>query len=348
MGKSRATSFDVAFSAGVSQATVSRALSGSALVSEETRERIRNIAAQLNYKVDKHASALRRQHATTIALLLFEDPTSDNSLINPFFLSMIGHLTQSCARAGYDLLVSFQQQSQDWHADFLDNHKADGIILLGYGDYLAYQSRLEQLALSGTLFVRWGGIFPDQLGASVGCNNQEGGFNATQHLLSMGRRKLAFLGTATLAFPEFFARHEGFLAAHAAIGISPDPELSVPASDSTETEGYRAAQQLVGRNCGFDGIIAASDLIAIGAIRALADAGLHVPEDVAIVGFDDMPAARFGNPALSTVSQNTKRAAELLVELIVRQINGEKVQSHIIPAPLIVRESCGAKRIPVP
>jgi DNA-binding LacI/PurR family transcriptional regulator len=345
MGKSRATSFDVAFTAGVSQATVSRALSGSKLVSEETRARIQAIATQLNYKVDKHASALRRQHATTIALLLFEDPTSDDSLINPFFLSMIGHLTQSCARAGYDLLVSFQQQSQDWHADFLDNHKADGLILLGYGDYLAYQSRLEQLAHSGTLFVRWGGIFPDQLGASVGCNNQEGGFNATGHLLGLGRRKLAFLGTATPAFPEFFARHEGFLAAHAKVGLAADTRLAIAASDSTETDGYRAASLLLESKIPFDGIIAASDLIAIGAIRALADAGLRVPEDIAVVGFDDMPAARFGNPALSTVLQDTKRAAELLVELIVRQIGGEKVQSQIIPAPLIVRESCGAKRI---
>ena len=343
----QATSFDIAYRAGVSQATVSRALSGSNLVSAETRKRIQAIAEELHYKVDKNASSLRRQHSATLALLLFEDPTSDDSLINPFFLSMIGHLTQSCARAGYDLLVSFQQQSQDWHADFLDNHKADGIILLGYGDYLAYQNRLEQLAQSGTLFVRWGGIFPDQLGASVGCNNQEGGYTATAHLLSTGRRKLAFLGTATPAFPEFFARHEGFMDAHAAVGLTANSGLMVPASESTETDGYRATQQLLASGLAFDGIIAASDLIAIGAIRALADAGKRVPEDVAIVGFDDMPAMRFGTPALSTVLQDTKRAAELLVELIVRQINGEKVQSQIIPAPLIVRESCGAKRIPM-
>jgi len=158
---------------------------------------------------------------------------------------------------------------------------------------------------------------------------------------------LAIAAEMTPAGRSLQARSFG-LAAHAATGLTAKQPLLVPASDSTETEGYRAAQQLLGRNLGFDGIIAASDLIAIGAIRALADAGLRVPEGVAVVGFYDMPAARFGNPASSTVLRDTKRAAELFVELINRQINGEKVQSHVIPAPLIVRESCGAKLIPVP
>jgi DNA-binding LacI/PurR family transcriptional regulator len=348
MGRSRATSFDVAYTAGVSQATVSRALSGSSLVSEETRERILAIAAQLNYKVDKHASALRRQHSATLALLLFEDPTSDDSLINPFFLTMLGHLTHACARLGYDLLVSFQQQSQDWHADYLDNHKADGIILLGYGDYLAYGHRLEQLAASGTRFVRWGGIFPDQLGASVGCDNRSGCRDASLHLLQLGRKKLAFLGTATEAFPEFMARYAGYCDAHHERGLNPNPTLRIPAADSTELAGFRAAQELLASGARFDGIVAASDLIAIGAMRALSAVAIKVPHDVSVVGFDDVPSARFGNPALTTVLQDTKRAAELLVELLVRQINGQKAESQIIPAPLVIRESCGAPVAPSP
>jgi DNA-binding LacI/PurR family transcriptional regulator len=125
---------DIAYLAGVSQPTVSRALRGSPMVSPETRRRIEEIAQQLNYKVDKNASNLRCQHSSTLALLLFQDPTADDSLINPFFHSMLGSITRACAQRGYDLLISFQQLSGNWHTDYEDSRKADGIVLLGYGD----------------------------------------------------------------------------------------------------------------------------------------------------------------------------------------------------------------------
>src|SRR5579863_5539481 len=107
----KATSIDIAYLAGVSQSTVSRALRGSPTVSEETRKRIEEIAHKLNYRVDKYASNLRTQQSHTIALLFFEDPTPDDSLINPFFLAMLGSITRACAQRGYDLLISFQELS---------------------------------------------------------------------------------------------------------------------------------------------------------------------------------------------------------------------------------------------
>src|SRR5258706_8174214 len=195
--QSKPTSFDIAYLAGVSQPTVSRALRGSPTVSAETRKRIEAIAEQLHYKVDKNASNLRRQHSNTLALLLFEDPTPDDSQINPFFLSMLGSITRACARRGYDLLVSFQQASGNWHMDYEDSRKADGIILLGYGDYLEYRKRLELLVEQGTHFVRWGAVLAGQPGLSVGCDNYQGGNDATRHLLQHGRRSVAFLGDAS-------------------------------------------------------------------------------------------------------------------------------------------------------
>ena len=166
--KGKPTSFDIAHLTGVSQSTVSRALRGSPLVSEETRQRVKAAADQLNYKVDKNASNLRSQHSGTLALLLFEDPTADDSHINPFFLSMLGSITRACALRGYDLLISFQQLSDDWHADYADTKKADGIILLGYGDYLAYRDKLLKLTAQGTRSVRWGAVLPDQPDVSIG------------------------------------------------------------------------------------------------------------------------------------------------------------------------------------
>src|SRR3954464_3008694 len=157
------TSFDIAFLAGVSQPTGSRALRGSPGVSPEKRKRIEDIARQLNYRVDKNASNLRSQHSNTLALLLFEDPTPDDSQINPFFLSMLGSITRASARQGYDLLISFQQLSKDWQQDYEDSRKADGIILLGYGDYEEYRPRLERLIERGAHFVRWGSATEGEL-----------------------------------------------------------------------------------------------------------------------------------------------------------------------------------------
>ncbi|MFT6195527.1 MAG: alanine racemase, partial [Cognaticolwellia sp.] len=192
--RSKQTSFDIAYRAGVSQSTVSRALRNSPLVNEETRIRVQAIAKELNYKVDKNASSLRTQLSGTIALLLFEDPTNDDSLINPFFLSMLGSITRASAKKGYDLLVSFQQMSNDWHADFEDTRKADGIILLGYGDYTDYEEKLVQLIKQETHFVRWGADVKGLSVVSVGCDNFHGGYQVTEHVIKQNRQHFAFLG----------------------------------------------------------------------------------------------------------------------------------------------------------
>ncbi|RZA34662.1 MAG: LacI family transcriptional regulator [Lysobacteraceae bacterium] len=339
--KGKATSLDIAHLAGVSQPTVSRALRGSPMVSEETRKRIRAIAEQLNYKVDKNASNLRTQHSGTLALLFFEDPTPDDSQINPFFLSMLGSITRACAVRGYDLLISFQQLSTDWQADYEDSNKADGLILLGYGDYLESQSRLERLVEQGTHFVRWGAVLPGQPGISIGCDNFQGGHDITVHLLAQARRSIAFLGHASNHYPEFFERYRGHAHALANAGLGIQPQLQVDAI-TTERSGYEAACSLLERGVAFDAIFAASDLIAIGAMKALHERGLDVPAEVAVAGFDDIPMAGFVNPGLSTVQQDTKLAGQILVETLLALIDNLPAQSRTIPVKLALRRSTGA------
>ncbi|MDE2085669.1 MAG: LacI family DNA-binding transcriptional regulator [Xanthomonadaceae bacterium] len=336
--KGKATSFDIAHLAGVSQSTVSRALRGSPLVSEETRLRIQTAADTLNYKVDKNASNLRRQHTGTLALLLFEDPTADDSHINPFFLSMLGSITRASAQRGYDLLISFQQFSRDWHADFSSSQKADGLILLGYGDYQSHRDKLEKLVAQGTRFVRWGAVLPGQPGVSIGCDNFEGGRLATAHLIEQGCRHIAFLGDATPHYPEFHERYRGYAAALREAGLKVEEGLQADA-ETTEQAGYEAAELLLERGQKFDAVFGASDLIAIGALRALIERGVAVPGDVAVAGFDDIPVASFIYPSLTTVRQDTGRAGEVLVEQLVRMIDGESVESAMLPAQLKVRRS---------
>lgn len=338
--RDRITSLDIAHRAGVSQATVSRVLSGSPLVSEETRRRVQAIARELNYKVDRHASSLRTQRAGTLALLLFEDPTGDDSHINPFFLSMLGSLTRACARRDHDLLVSFQQLSDDWHADYEDSMKADGLILLGYGDYTAHRSTLESLVAQGTHFVRWGAVLPDQPGVSVGCDNRQGGRLAGEHLLALGRRRIAFLGHADERFPEFAERYGGCADALAAQGLAMERELQVDA-ETCEDEGARAATQLLARGQPFDAVFAASDAIAIGAMHVLMQAGLRIPQDVAVAGFDDIPMARYCVPPLTTVQQDTSLAGEVLVETLLGLIAEQPVSGRVLPTRLVMRASSG-------
>lgn len=334
----RPTSFDIAYRAGVSQPTVSRALRGSRSVSAATRARIEAIARELNYSVDKNASSLRSQRSNTIALLFFEEDTPDDSRINPFFLAMLGAITRQCANRGLDLLISFQKLEDDWHVRYQDSHRADGLILLGYGDYTIYRSRLEQLVGQGTHFVRWGSVSNENLGATVGSDNAGAGQMAGEHLLGLGRRRIAFLGQADEHYPEFAERYAGLCKALEAAGITPDPALLRHAV-GLEDEGYDAVRSLLADGIAFDAVFAGSDLIAIGAMRAIAEAGLSIPGDVAVIGFDDIPAASMTNPPLTTVMQDLKGAGERLVDTLAARIEDEDMPAQTLPARLVIRRS---------
>jgi DNA-binding LacI/PurR family transcriptional regulator len=341
MKQQNPTSRDIADIAGVSQATVSRALRNSPLVRQDTRERIQKIARELNYFVNRNAAGLRTQQSNTIALLLFDETDSTDQRMNLFFMSILDNITRAAAKHGYDVLLSLQQLTEDWHIEYQASHRADGLILLGYGDYLAYRENLAALANANARFMIWGPIVRDQPGHSFGCDNESGGFQATQHLLKLGRRKIAFVGNTSRGSPEHASRHAGYVRALEEAGIEPDERLWC-ASDNSETLGHGAAQQLLARHVEFDAIFAGTDLIAIGAMRALKDAGLFIPENVAVVGFDDMPLADYVTPTLTTVQQNAQIAAEGLVNGVVGLIEGKPVESRLMEPKLIIRKSCGA------
>jgi DNA-binding LacI/PurR family transcriptional regulator len=193
----------------------------------------------------------------------------------------------------------------------------------------------------GTHFVRWGAVMEGQPGLSVGCDNFHGGQEATQHLLQLGRHQIAFLGHASGHYPEFFERYRGYSEAIKAAGASVSAALQVDAI-TMEQSGYEAACELLARGEPFDAIVAASDLIAIGAIRALQERRIDVPGAVSVVGFDDIPAAMLANPPLTTVMQDTRLAGEALVDSLLRSVHGEPAENKVLPTRLVVRRSCGA------
>jgi len=335
---SKATSFDIAYYAGVSQSTVSRALRNSPLVSEKTREKVQRIAKQLNYTVDKNASNLSSQQSGNLALLLFQDPTGDDSQINPFFISMMSSIIRASNNRGYDLLVSFQVLTDDWHADYEDCRKADGLILLGYGDYTDYRSKLLQLGEQQTLYVRWGAPREIQPGLSIGCNNYEGGKSVAKHLLEKSRSKFVFIGNVSKGSPELAERFNGFKDTLENSGHS--NEILQFDAITTELAGYDAAHSLVKSDKKFDAIFCASDMIAVGVIKRLHAEGLKVPEDVSVVGFDNIPVSEYLNPPLTTVQQDTKAAGEILVDTLIASINGKVPETATLLKPkLVIRES---------
>lgn len=343
MGSGKTTSFDIAKRAGVSQATVSRALRNSPLVNPETRERVQRIAREMNYRVDRSAAGLRSQQSNTIALLFYEDATSDESQINPFFLTLLGHITRYASSLSYDVLVSFQQLSDDWLYEYVVSNRADGIVLLGYGDYGRIADKLQRLREEGLPFTIWGATVPELEGYAAGCDNVEGGRIATRHLLDIGRRRIAYIGAASDDAPEFKLRYEGCCAALREAGIEPDPDLLVP-SDNLELSAFEATQRLIDSGVAFDAIFTGSDLIAFGVMQCLQKNGIDVPGRVSIVGFDDLPAATYLNPALTTIRQDTRLAAEALLDNLLKMIRGEDVTSPRIPISLVVRGSCGGRQ----
>ena len=342
LGSGKTTSFDIAHRAGVSQATVSRALRNSPLVNPETRERVQRIAREMNYRVDRSAAGLRSQQSQTIALLFFEDPTSDDSQINPFFLTLLGHITRFATTRSYDVLVSFQQLSDDWLNEYVVSNRADGIILLGYGDYGRISDKLQRLREEGLHFTIWGATVPELEGHAVGCENISGGEMATRHLLDLGRRRIAHIGSCLDDHPEFKDRFSGYCRAHEAVGVERIPEL-VFETDNQETEAFEAAQRLLDSDIEFDAIFTASDLIALGVMKCLQKNGIRIPEDVSLVGFDDIPASTYVTPALTTVKQDTRLAAEALFGNLLKMIEGEPVSSPQVPLSLVVRGSCGGR-----
>ena len=183
---------------------------------------------------------------------------------------------------------------------------------------------------------------PGQPGLSIGSDNFQGGYEVARHLLGLVRRRLAFLGGVSRGCPEFLDRYRGFECALAEAHTPASAALQVDAI-STEHAGYAATGELLARGAAFDAIVGASDLIALGAMRALQERGLAVPADVAVVGFDDIPAAGLANPPLTTIAQNTRLAGEVLVETLLQQIRDEAAEARMLPARLVVRRSCGAQ-----
>lgn len=329
---------DIARMAGVSESTVSRALAGSSRVAPATRTRIAELASAARYTVNEGARSLRLGRTRTVEVLIPIEPDNPQSISDPFFLDLLGAIADALTARGYDLLLS---KSPPWggsaRGNSLVSGRADGLIIIGQGQRL---KELRDLTRAHKQIVVWGAHLANEDYTIVGGDNQEGGRLACAHLIALGRRRIAFLGDPSL--PEIAQRHQGYREALSAAGLLGDPALVAPAKFDREG-AFVAAQALIARAPDLDGVVAASDVIAMSMISALAQAGKRVPADVGVVGYDDIFSAAWFNPALTTVSQSIHRGGEALVEALFASLAGQPAASVVLPAQLIVRASCGAQ-----
>ena len=329
----RPTSFDVAERAGVSQSTVSRALRNSPGVNAETRARVSAAARELGYVVDRHASSLRLKSSETIALVTICRPGEDRSAINPFYFALLGSIAAATSARGFNLLVSFQENPDNFRADFVASGLADAMIVIGTTSNRAAWQYFADAQASGLDFVCWGS--PGSPFHWMRSENDIGGQLAAEHFIATGRRHIAFVGPQQSPQRQFDERRDGFTAALAARGLSP-VVAEPPAAADRHAQGVAAVQALLEAHPKTDAIFAASDMLALGVLQGLKEAGRRVPQDVALIGFDGIRAGTLADPALTTLEPDLDAAGEALVAMALE--DDERTRSGTrIPVHLVVR-----------
>ena len=323
---------ELAQMAGVTAATVSRALAGNPAIAKATRARIQALAHEHGFRVNQAARNLRLKRTGAIGVVLPLGHEADQHLSDPFFMTLLGPLADAIADRGHDLLLSRVIPKDDrWLDAVVDSGRVDGVILIGQSNQIA---AIERVAGRYRPMVVWGAGAHSQAQITVGTDNVAGGRLAAEHLLAQGRKRLAFFGNVEV--PEFAARYAGFEQALHNAGTG--PATLVPLHLTGEAS-YNAILEYLTGHPSPDGIVAASDVIAMSALRALAAHGKRVPQDVGVVGYDDVQLAQYTTPSLTTIRQDVGTGAGIMVDLLFRRMKGAEVQSVVMAPELVLRDS---------
>ena len=332
----RVTSFDVAAEAGVSQSTVSRALAGDPVVSEATRLRVAEAARKLNYYVDNNAARLRTGKTGTLAVVAICRPDEDRKDLNPFTYALLGTICAAASARGYETLVSFQDGPANLSGRYEEQRKADGLIVIGTTQNEAAWDYYRDLGQSGMHWVCWGSPY-DEL-EWIRSDNHDGARIATAHLIERGCKSIACIGSVDSLQRQFSERFDGYADAMGAANLTPQL-VAIEPDLPREEQGRRAARALLDSGEPCDGVFAVCDEIALGALRAFSEAGIHVPQDIALIGFDGIRASAHAMPPLSTVQPDFAAAGAMLVDKLLASVAGEAHEQRRVPVQLLVRES---------
>lgn len=326
---------DVADAAQVSTATVSRALSNPDIVSLKTRNKIFKAVEQTGYVPNALARNFRRKRSDT-ALILIPD------ISNIFFADIVRGIEHKAISVGYQVLIGDTQYSHAREVDYYDaimQRKADGIISLGRHapfppELLKQQDQSKQPAFVAAL------EYGDELDIPlIGIDNKLAAYEATNFLLSHNHKDIAFLNgpEASLLSRE---RYQGHKDALAEAGIKPYKAL-YRAGDFTAESGRQAMQRLLASKKKFTAVFVANDEMAFGAIHTIHEAGLRIPDDISIIGFDDIHFSKYTSPPLTTVHQPRFAIGETCMDILIKLLNNEESESQqvVLPHKIIERKS---------
>lgn len=324
---------ELALLAGVSKSTVSRALSGSRQIGEETTARIRAIAKEYDFQPSAAAQRLSLRSSGTIAFVTHpKDHSCCYTVSDLFSLEIMGAIANGLFARGYDLLVvPADPRDVKWADPYLTTGKVDGFVLI---TSVRKRAHIDHLLKIGAPFIAWGR--GDGRYCSVCGDDRTGGRIATDHLLERGRRRIGFIGGPSIE-TEVEERFGGYSDALDGAGMEIEPDL-VEYGDFSDKSGALAAERLLGRTS-FDALFVNSDLMAVAAMEYLRRKGIRVPEDVAVVGYDNLSIGAQTVPPLTTVSQNLPLAGQILARDLIGYLKNGAVTNTTVPVELIERES---------
>src|SRR5215216_3632232 len=330
-----ATIREVAESAGVSYATVSHVINNTRVVTQETRQRVEAAMIALNYRPNALARSLRQGKTNTIGLVL---PDS----ANPFFAEISRTIEDEAFKKGYSVFLcntELDTQRELFYVDVLSKKQVDGIIFVAAGDQA---DSLDFLLRQNMPVVMIDRDLPNVQVDAVLTDHELGGFLATQHLIELGHTRIACIAGPSSITPSA-ERMTGYRNALEQAGLSYDERL-ILRGDYHAQSGMDSTHSILKLEPRPTAIFAMNDLMALGALRAAAEAGYSVPKDLAVVGYDDLEIARFTNPPLTTISQPKKEiGAQAVYQLVDRMAR----KSHppcraVLPPQLIIRRSTQA------
>ena len=325
---------DLAELAGVSKSTVSRALNDSPLIGEDTKSRIRTLAREHNFQINAPARQLSMRQSRTIAFVTHAYH-KDFSVADLFGLEILGGVSNGLAKQGYDLLViHVNPQDTKWAHQYFDTGRVDGFILM---TSTRKQAHVKALTEIDAPFIIWGVPQPNQKYCSVTGDNFNGGKLATEHLIRSGRQKIGFIGGPAYEL-EVQHRLEGYKSALQAAVRRIDSAL-IEYGDFSNTSGAEAMHRLLEKLPDLDAVFVNSDLMAIAAMDAIRETGRRVPDDIAVVGYDDLSIAEHSNPPLTTIRQNIPLAGKLLAQNLIQYLQTGLTTNVSIPVELILRKS---------
>lgn len=332
----RPTLEEVAARAGVGRGTASRVINGSPRVSAHTREAVEAAVAELGYVPNRAARALAGNRTDAIALVV---PESESRFFaEPYFSDIVRGVGAALADTEMQLLLTLVGSDRERRrlAQYLTAHRVDGVLLVSVHADDPLPDLLEQLGMPAVMNGRRSATEPL---SSVDSDNFEGARGAVEHLVSRGRRTIATI-TGRLDVYASQRRLDGYRQAIREAGLEPDERLIAPA-DFSEEGGVQAMRDLLARRPDVDAVFAASDVMAAGARQILREAGRRIPDDVALIGFDDSAVARHMDPALTSVRQPIEEMGRTMTRVLLDTIAGGNADRPqiVLPTELVVRDS---------